>query len=156
MRIIGIDPGMTGGIAILGPDGMLELCADLPIIRDGKLSWVDGPVLGSMLQQLGVHPARAFVERATPMPGQGTGSTFVFGVGFGSVLPTLQIYNIGIEFVMAGVWKRALGLSRDKNASLDKARLLYPTAELGLKKHHGRAEALLLAYYARERSRRTS
>lgn len=40
-----------------------------------------------------------------------------------------------------------MGLSSDKRASLDKARLLYPSADLGLQKHDGRAEALLLARY---------
>jgi len=34
-----------------------------------------------------------------------------------------------------------------------KVRLLFPSAELGLAKYDGRAEALLLAYYARGRFR---
>jgi len=38
-------------------------------------------------------------------------------------------------------------LSADKQASLDKVRLLYPSADLGLAKHDGRAEALLLAHW---------
>jgi len=39
----------------------------------------------------------------------------------------------------------------DKRASLDKARLLFPGADLGLVKHDGRAEALLIAQYALSR-----
>ena len=47
------------------------------------------------------------------------------------------------------VWKRSMGLDSTKSVSLDKARLLFPTAELDRKKDHNRAEALLLAEYSR-------
>ena len=50
----------------------------------------------------------------------------------------------------------ALGLTSDKRASLDRARLLFPSAELHLAKHDGRAEALLLAYYVQNRRRETT
>lgn len=56
-----------------------------------------------------------------------------------------------IELVAPGTWKKALGLSSDKAASLHKARLLYPDAPLGFKKDHNRGEAILLATYARSR-----
>jgi hypothetical protein len=87
------------------------------------------------------------------MPRQGIASAFNFGVGFGSLLGVLQARHIAIEFVTPAVWKRTMGLSQDKRASLDKARLLYPDAELGLAKHEGRAEALLLAHWAFTRPR---
>ncbi len=83
------------------------------------------------------------------MPRQGIASAFQFGVGFGSVLSVLQALHISLEFVTPAVWKRAYGLSRDKHASLFKARLMFPTAELNLAKHDGRAEALLIAEYGR-------
>lgn len=47
------------------------------------------------------------------------------------------------------VWKRSYGLSKDKHASLNKAQLMFPTAELHLAKNDGRAEALLIAEYCR-------
>lgn len=40
--------------------------------------------------------------------------------------------------------------------SRNKACLLYPSAELGLAKHHGRAEALLLAHWALTRATRSA
>jgi crossover junction endodeoxyribonuclease RuvC len=146
---IGIDPGLSGAIAILGPTGELERLADLPVIRDGRLAWIDGGFLQSILiDSAGGRQARAVVERVSAMPRQGVASAFNFGVGFGSVLAVLQARHIAIELVTPAVWKRAMGLSADKRASLDKARLLYPTADLGLAKHDGRAEALLLAHWA--------
>jgi len=146
--IIGIDPGLSGALAILGPAGELERLEDLPVIRDGRLAWVDGGALQSLLlDTLNGRPVRAIVERVSAMPRQGVASAFNFGVGFGSVLGVLQALHIGIELVTPAVWKRALHLSADKAASLHKARLLYPSAELHLVKHDGRAEALLLAHY---------
>jgi crossover junction endodeoxyribonuclease RuvC len=151
---IGIDPGLTGGLAVLSPDGAAEFVADLPVIRDRTLAWIDGNALRSMLiaAKQG-RPWRVIVERVSAMPKQGVSSSFQFGVGFGSVLGVLQALQLPIEFVTAAVWKRALGLSSDKRASLHKARLLYPTAELHLAKHDGRAEALLLCHWALTRDK---
>jgi hypothetical protein len=42
-----------------------------------------------------------------------------------------------------------MGLDSRKSASLDRARLLFPTAKLDRKKDHNRVEALLLAEYSR-------
>jgi hypothetical protein len=42
-----------------------------------------------------------------------------------------------------------MGLDSSKSASLDKARLLFPDADLARAKDHNRAEALLLAECSR-------
>lgn len=146
---IGIDPGLSGAAAVLAEDGAVLLLADLPVIRDGRLAWIDGGALQSML--LGAICGKrccAIVERVSAMPRQGVSSSFTFGVGLGSILATIQTLRIPLELVQASWWKRELGLSNDKRASLDKARLLFPTADLGLAKHDGRAEALLIAHWA--------
>lgn len=146
--VIGIDPGLTGAIAVVDHDGALLALSDLPIIRDGKLSWVDGGRLQSFLiDTLTGRSARALVERVQAFPKQGRSSAFNFGVGFGSILSVLQARHIAIELVTPASWKRAMGLTNDKQASLDKARLLFPGADLPFAKHDGRAEALLLAQY---------
>jgi crossover junction endodeoxyribonuclease RuvC len=121
--VIGIDPGLTGAIALLSPAGELERLADLQSIRDKALSWIHGGYLQSFLiDACRGRSARAVVERVSAMPGQGVSSAFTFGMGLGSILAVLQ------------------------------ARLLYPAADLQLKKHHGRAEALLLAHWALTRT----
>ena len=149
MLVLGIDPGLTGALAVLDADGIPELVADLPVIRDRSLAWIDGGALQSiLLDAIRGRQCRAVVERVSAMPKQGIASAFGFGVGFGAVLATLQTLRLPLELVTPAVWKRALGLSSDKRASLDKARLLFPTADLSLAKHDGRAEALLLAHYA--------
>ena len=67
----------------------------------------------------------------------------------GSILAACQRINAPLLLITAAVWKRAMGLSQDKAASLDKARLLFPDASLDRKKDHNRAEALLIAEYGR-------
>lgn len=152
MITLGIDPGLTGALALLDADGAPELVADLPVIRDGRLSWIDGRALQSMLlDALQGRQGRAVAERVSAIPRQGVASSFAFGVVMGSLLSVLQTLQLPLELVTAAQWKRALGLSSDKRASLDKARLLFPTADLRLAKHDGRAEALLLAHWAMAR-----
>jgi crossover junction endodeoxyribonuclease RuvC len=150
--ILGIDPGLSGGWALLNSDGVFFAADDLPIVRDGKTAWVDAPELAQQIKNatggnrsLWACGITAFVERVHSMPKQGVSSSFTFGTGFGSVLATVQMLPASLELVTPAVWKRDLGLSKDKNASLDKARLLYPQANLKRSRDDGRAEALLIA-----------
>jgi crossover junction endodeoxyribonuclease RuvC len=145
---IGIDPGLTGAIAALDDASQLILCADLPVIRSGKLAWIDSNEFTSLLMQCrDGRPAQIMLERSQAMPGQGVSSSFCTGVVMGSILAACQRVAIPLHIVTAAVWKRSMGLGSDKSASLDKARLLFPTADLDRVKDHNRAEALLLAYY---------
>jgi|SRR5882672_4568932 len=166
MRIIGIDPGLTGALAVLGPSGSIELLVDLPVIRIRKLAWIDGRALRDILiTRPPGSPTRAYVELVHAMPKTGSAGGFSQGCTLGSILATLQTMSLPIELIAPATWKRALGLittgtkltdTQRKRASLDKARLTFPLAELGLAKHHGRAEALLIALYARERAPRSA
>jgi crossover junction endodeoxyribonuclease RuvC len=145
---IGIDPGITGAIAAIDDQAQVELCADLPVIRSGKLAWIDANELTTLLMTArNGRPARIIVERAQSMPGQGISSTFGYGVVLGSILAACQRIAVPLDLVPAAVWKRAMGLDSQKAGSLDRARLQFPTAELDRKKDHNRAEALLIAEY---------
>jgi crossover junction endodeoxyribonuclease RuvC len=153
---VGVDPGaVSGAYAVLDSDGLLLEVADLPTIASGKLRWVDAPALLSRLLELkSGRPMVAAVERQGARPGQGLSSTFTSAAAFGSLLATLQVAGCSLELVTAASWKASLGgLSRDKAASLDRARLLFPAAPLDRVKDHGRAEALLLAWWAQRRAR---
>lgn len=145
MRIVGIDPGISGGIACLDTNNGDYHTQDLPIIRDKSLAWVDGRALMEILKVYG--PNVAVVERVSAMPAQGVSSSFHFGMGFGSILSIIQAAHVSLELVTPVTWKKAMKLpgGKDKTASLDLARLLYPKADLKRKKDDGRGEALLIA-----------
>lgn len=155
-RVLGIDPGLTGAWAMLEEDGSLLAVEDLPVIRDGRLAWIDADALFSRLLEVrDCRPVRAIVERVHAMPRNGSQAAFSQGCTLGSILAALQLVRARIELVQPQVWKRALGLIGDKalsdvdrkRASLDKARLLFPDAPLDRQRDHGRAEALLIAHH---------
>lgn len=159
MIIIGIDPGLTGAMGAVTEHGDFVAVFDLPIMRDQSLAWVDGARMQSYVMQIRESyslsgPMRFIVERVSAMPKQGVSGVFTFGVTFGSILGALQPLGYPIEFVTPRVWKAALGLSgkaaavtEGKRKALDRARLLFPAADLRLAKHDGRAESLLLAHW---------
>ncbi|HYC01631.1 MAG TPA: hypothetical protein VEC57_21045 [Candidatus Limnocylindrales bacterium] len=147
MITIGIDPGLTGAIAAVDQSGHYEV-HDLPVQRDKSLAWIDGAELGRIVRAFGAaHYMTGIIERVSAMPKQGVASSFGFGVNFGSVLGVIQGLGIRLELVTPAKWKREMALGSDKDAALHKARLLFPLADLRLKKHDGRAEALLLAHW---------
>ncbi len=149
---IGADPGCSGAIAFLSPDGSLEHVDDWPVITDRTLKWVDGAALQSLLlDRVGGRRAFACVERVGSMPKQGVASTFAFGVAYGSILGVLQAAHVAIGLVTPRTWKAAAGLGDDKHASLHRARMLYPDADIPLVKHHNKAEAILIARYGLSR-----
>jgi crossover junction endodeoxyribonuclease RuvC len=150
MIFIAIDPGLTGAIAAIDDQAQLVLCADLPAIRSNKLAWIDGDGLTSLLMNCrNGRPGQITVERSQAMPGQGVASTFTTGCVMGSILASCQRLAVPLNLVTAAVWKRQMGLDASKQVSLDRCRLLFPTAEVGRQKDHNRAEALLLAEYSR-------
>jgi len=87
------------------------------------------------------------LEESQAMPGQGTRSMFTVGVGFGLWLGVLAALQMPYTRIRPQVWKKALGLGKDKEAARLRAMQLYPGADLRRKQDHGRAEALLLAWY---------
>ncbi|HUN27398.1 MAG TPA: hypothetical protein VMU67_13915 [Steroidobacteraceae bacterium] len=152
--ILGVDPGTTGAIALLDRAGELLAVEDLPTIADGALRWVDASVFLSRLIELKAgRPVHAVVERQQAMPAQGRSSCLTIGMGLGSLLAVLQVAGCSIELASAAAWKRGAGLGPDKAASLNRARLLYPAADLDRARDHNRAEALLLARWALGRER---
>src|SRR4029079_12555090 len=87
MIIGGIDPGLTGGLAVLNEMDNIE-SRMMPVMGADKGTIVDGGALARWLgdRDVGI----CIVERAGPMPSQGLGSTFKFGTVYGQVLGALQ------------------------------------------------------------------
>ena len=151
MYSVGVDPGLAGAIAVLDAHGTLAALADTPTltlqVQRGMRQVYDVPGMAALLRPYAGHQCQVGIEESQPMPGQGTRSMFTTGYGYGLWLGILASLALPYTSVRPGVWKRALALGKDKEASRLRAMQLSPGAELRLKKHHGRAEALLLAAY---------
>ena len=111
---------------------------------------IDAATLAARIAQL--KPDVAVVELVASRPGQGVASVFKFGVRLRHGARRHRRGGCSLHLVTPAKWKRHYGLDADK----EKARALtlryWPNRSdlFGLKKHHGRAEASLLARYFAE------
>ena len=155
MIIAGIDPGKTGALAILHPDGSAEFF-DVPRVKikgKDKPAWSLWAREWCMALDLAI-PDMVVIEDIAARPGQGVTSMFTFGRTLGFVHGLVQATtSCPVHFVTPSVWKAKLGLfNSGKGASREKCRTLYPATAtyLARVKDDGRAEAALLAYYGRK------
>lgn len=154
---VGIDPGVTGAIAALdGDTGVIEIF-DMPTVATGRrrASELNLPELARIIDSISGGDnriVRAALERAQPMPKQGVVSVFTYGETYGAIRAMLASYFIPYSTVRPADWKKSLEVPREKDAARARASELLPrgAAYWPLKKHHNRAEAALLALYAKE------
>jgi crossover junction endodeoxyribonuclease RuvC len=147
--VIGIDPGLTGAIAFI-PEDWAPWVEDMPVIAHGKRKAVDVVKLARILEPYRLlGNAVAYLEKVHAFPGQGVSSMFSLGMSFWGVAGVLAACDIPFHLIAPADWKARLNLDRDKERSLVLARKLFPGVDLSRKKHHGRAEALLIAHYGK-------
>lgn len=152
-RWLGIDPGLNGGIAVLDWSGLspgLVDAIDIPIIGEGAKKRVNVLAVLDFLDKL--KPNHGFIERAQAMPEQGASSGFIYGRAVGALETCICASKIPLTIIEASKWKRYFNLpggGHGKEASRQMALQLFPGASehLRLKKHHQRAEAMLIALY---------
>ena len=153
MRIIGIDPGLSGGIAILENNKIKEIF-DMPVMSDGKKN--KRQLNSALLVQLvkdnidDIEDVVVVVEQVNAMPGQGVTSMFNFGQTFGAIKGICATLELPIFFVRPSKWKKHFNLIKtNKDASRTKAIELYPknSSDLTRKKDGNRADAILIARY---------
>lgn len=157
MDLIAIDPGLSGAFCFVRSGVIVEL-GDMPTLPDGSNRQIDIPALCRRIDKWA--PTHAIIENVQPMPsipgvngvrrGMGAASSFRFGFAVGQARALLACYGMEVRLVHPQSWKRWAGLKGpDKEQSRQKALAMLPSAAhwMTLKKHHGRAEALLLALY---------
>ncbi len=152
--VIGIDPGLSGAIAVVDNAGRPIFIDDMPLITlppktTGRVERViDVRTLQLILKQY--SPAQVIVEQVGSRPGEGHVGVFSFGKGYGALLATVDLTEgMTRTDVFPSTWKKRMGLSSDKEMSRRLAIELVPAARnsLGKRRDEGRAEALLLALY---------
>lgn len=134
---IGIDPGKTGAVAILDDKGNY-----INVLDFGQEE------LMSTLIDYAPVVKFAYLEKVHSMPGQGVVSTFSFGENFGWWQGVLGSLGIPYTTIRPQDWMKKYSLQKSSASDkpgLEVARKLFPEAPLHLKKHHNRADALLIA-----------
>ena len=145
--ILGIDPGLSGGLAILS-GSHIELLETIPTETKGGFikRQVDAQKLSNILR---VYPdIVCYLEGVASRPGQGVASVFSFGDTYGAIRGVLAALNIPTYTVTPSKWKKELKIS-SKEDSLKAIKDLYPLLKMR-KKDHNLAEAILIALYGQK------
>lgn len=154
MLIIGIDPGFTGAIAGLNPQTGVLNVFDMPVMTDPKgRAILNLHALHQMLSPPSGEQCMALLELVAARPGQGAPATFRFGQGYGAIEMALASHKLPTQYVTPAKWKKYFGLSKDKGVSRGLASQRFPQNADQFKrvKDDGRAEAALIALYAKEK-----
>jgi crossover junction endodeoxyribonuclease RuvC len=151
---IGIDPGLTGAVAVIDAGGRLVSATRTPIIRAaaGGKSQYDTP---AMVELLAEHKdCRVALELVGAMPHDGVASSFRFGTGWGLWQGILAALALPTVLVRPKEWQAAtlVGLPRGKavkTSAVSAAQALFPTLPIKVKADWGMADAALMAEWCR-------
>ena len=139
---LGIDPGLSGGIAFVPEAGT-------PWAH--KMPETDRDLIDLLSDNISLHTATAMLELVHSSPQMGVKSAFTFGEGYGRLQAVLTALRVPYERIRPQAWQKAMGCltKGDKNVSKRRAQELFPT----LKVTHATADALLIAEFNRRTAR---
>ena len=157
---IGIDPGITGGVAALDESGRLLWAHRTPTVADDY-------DLAAMARMIAYNDAQVALEAvgAARVAGrqQGGSSMFTFGKGYGiwiGIIATLELPRIDVKpqawtkELLAGMPKSEdpkLRPAQRKANAAQRAIALWPSIPIKFKADWAKADAALIAEYARRR-----
>ncbi len=145
---LGVDPGQSGGVAVVNLDGkVIEVFSMPKTERD----------ISDRISTFRGHAHMAVIEKVHAMPKQGVSSSFKFGMSYGGLRMALIAHRIPFEAVSPGVWQREMGClmsgrtgpsdnkTAKKNHTKARAQEMFPNCRIT----HAVADALLIAEYCR-------
>ncbi len=136
--VIGIDPGQSGGIAIISSSGLV-LPYKMPETERDIYDLLSGYTLN------GLDNPAVWLEKVHTMPGQGIASAGKFMQGYGFLRGVIIALKYPLYDVTPQKWQQAMGcMSKgDKNITKAKAQQLYPQIKIT----HAIADCLLIATF---------
>lgn len=163
MSILGIDPGITGGLALLGDESVI--LDTMPVTIEGEL---DPAAITRWILAHRADIGFAVVEKPFAMPGQGFYAAFKFGWNSAIVVGILAGLRIRYQLVSAATWSKEFPVqipeTKDKqerrrlikNARKDLVRKWFPAVDFRESDrsrtfHDGMVDALLIAAYGRRK-----
>ena len=154
-RIIGIDPGAHGAIAVLDEDGDLLEIHDMPAIEEsaGRPA-TNAPLLASLLAR--THGQRIFCEFVGARPTDSRTGAFTFGRARGVIEGAAGALGLPIEFLTPPTWKRLANIpagAENKDQARARAIARWPAMadSFARKRDVDRAEAALIAWAGMQR-----
>jgi crossover junction endodeoxyribonuclease RuvC len=159
--VIGIDPGKTGGIAVLSTEARPRTFV-MPVIMHGARHVLDVPEIRGLLSRFNAEgKTHVFIEKQQPLPAKmgGGAANYQRGYGLGVLEATCHGLWLPYDLIAPIRWQRAILADipgeDTKQRALVAVKRLYPRVELvppkKRKPHEGIVDALLLAEYGRRR-----
>jgi hypothetical protein len=156
--IIGVDPGLSGALALMTTDRRLLGVWDMPKEprAKGKGNEVNAYLLSDLVADIldivkeQGHKAEAIIEQVGPMPRDSRPAAFKFGDSCGVLRGVFGANYVPMRFVAPGIWKRHHSLiKKDKSASRMLVMSKWPEQRDLFRrvKDDGRAEAALIAEF---------
>ena len=152
MKVLGIDPGLSGALAMW--DGSTLLTLEIPTVkstgRGREVLWGD---LNRQWAEKFFWADHVFLERVMSRPGEGISSAFKFGLVFGGLRGMIAVKLLPLTLVTPSMWMKEMGVGRgSKEASIIRATELFPTNAKAFRgpkggRKDGVAEAALIALY---------
>lgn len=125
-KYVGVDPGVSGAIAIIEPNRALTVAA----FKDRTEKEIF-QLFKNTLQ--GPYPPTVHLEQVGSLPKDGAQAMFTFGRNYGLLRGVMTGLGIPFEEVPPQVWQRAFGLGGKfktkplrKTAHFQKAQQLFP------------------------------
>jgi len=136
MQYLGVDVGVSGGLALLDDAGAVVWAIKMPVTDADLFALLPRDEL-----------TVAVLEKVHSSPQMGVTSAFTFGTGYGRCRMALTAARIPFDELTPKTWQRKLGglSGGDKLLLKTRAQQLYPTVRITLTT----ADALLLATVAR-------
>ena len=160
MKIVGIDPGLSGAIEIIEDNKVVGIF-DMPVMAEGKKNkrQLNSAQLVNIIKDNTKMNEEivVIVEQVNAMPGQGVTSMFNFGQTFGAIKGVCAALKLPIFFVRPSKWKKHFELiNSSKDSSRTKVIEMYPSLsnQLAKKKDVNKSDAILIArFYSETRTK---
>lgn len=133
-----MDPGESGGIALISPEGQ--------IITAFKRPETEREIYDA-IASLWMDVEFAYIEEVASRPKQNVAAMFKFGKGYGALRMALVACRIPFEAVRPQVWQARMGCLThgDKKISRAKAQAMWPDFKIT----HAIADAAIIGEFAR-------
>jgi hypothetical protein len=155
MYFIGLDPGVSGGIAMIDWTGVPTDIIKMPETEKDLLDFLRGlncPIPGGKTSRAVLEKVHGGIA-GTGGRRQGAAGMFTYGRNYGSILMGLTAAGIAFDLVAPQTWQKVVGVAypkgstqtERKNLSKRRAQQLFPSITVT----HAIADALLIAEYCR-------
>lgn len=140
MILIGIDPGISGGISVLWDKDVIAY----------KMPETETDIV-DFFRAFNPSITKAIIEKVHGMPKMSGTAMFSFGKIYGTTRTAMIALKIPFDEVSPQTWMKSLGCMTkgDKNISKARAQQLYPH----IKCTHAIADSLLILEYLRQKER---